>query len=113
MINPADICRLMALLFLLSALALAIPDVNASTCRNINVAHRFATKQGYPHGRPGYIIDHVCALAQGGIDATSNMQYQTLTDSKIKDRIENTPLGKLKWCTPLNSTPTRQVFNCN
>jgi hypothetical protein len=60
---------------------------------------------------PNYIVDHVCALAQGGRDAAINMQYQTIADSKAKDRIENTPVGKALYCDKKNSTPTRQVFN--
>lgn len=83
-----------------------------SVCRDPAVKHKFDRLHGYPHGRPGYIVDHVCALAQGGIDDVINMQYQTLADSKAKDRIENTAEGKRRWCTPKNSTPKRQVFNC-
>jgi hypothetical protein len=86
-------------------------DVSAA-CRNPAVKHQFDVMNGYPHGRKGYIVDHVCALGQGGIDSVVNMQYQTIADSKVKDRMENTPYGKKKWCNASNSTPTRQVFNC-
>jgi hypothetical protein len=37
---------------------------------------------------PGYIIDHVKPLECGGIDAPSNMQWQTSTAAKAKDRTE-------------------------
>jgi hypothetical protein len=37
---------------------------------------------------PGYIIDHVTALKRGGADAPSNMQWQTIQESKAKDKIE-------------------------
>jgi len=87
-------------------------DAEASTCRNPAVKHQFDKEQGYPHGRKGYIVDHICALARGGIDATSNMQYQTIAESKAKDKIENTDFGAAQFCTSENSTPTRQVFNC-
>jgi len=40
------------------------------------------------------------------------MQYQTIAESHAKDKIENTTKGKELYCTPENSTPTRQVFNC-
>jgi hypothetical protein len=40
------------------------------------------------------------------------MQYQTIADAKAKDKVENTPYGKRKWCNKNNSTPKRQVFNC-
>jgi len=87
-------------------------NTEASTCRNPAVKHQFDKQQGYPHGRKGYIVDHVCALVRGGLDSPSNMQYQTIVDSKAKDRIENTDFGAAQFCTPKNSTTTRQVFNC-
>lgn len=37
---------------------------------------------------PGYVIDHVVPLACGGRDAPDNMQWQTVTDAKAKDRWE-------------------------
>lgn len=37
---------------------------------------------------PGYIIDHIKALACGGADAPANMQWQTKADAKAKDRWE-------------------------
>lgn len=37
---------------------------------------------------PGYIIDHVTALACGGVDAPSNMQWQTKEQAKAKDKWE-------------------------
>lgn len=85
---------------------------HAATCRSRVVKHKFDVQQGYPHGRKGYVVDHICALAQGGKDSLKNMQYQTLADSKTKDKIENTSYGKALFCTPQNSTPTRQVLNC-
>lgn len=86
-------------------------NVNAD-CRSTAVKHRFDKMNGYPHGRHGYIVDHICALAQGGLDSPSNMQYQTPLESKEKDKIENTPYGKALFCNPSNSTPERRVFNC-
>lgn len=37
---------------------------------------------------PGYVIDHIQALACGGADATSNMQWQTVAEGKAKDKWE-------------------------
>jgi hypothetical protein len=86
------------------------PELN---CRSSCVKHNFDKLNGWPKGRPGWVVDHVCALANGGLDITGNMQYQTPTASYLKDKIENTPQGKVLFCTPENSLPTRTVFNCN
>jgi hypothetical protein len=37
---------------------------------------------------PGYIIDHVKALECGGADDPSNMQWQTVSAAKAKDKTE-------------------------
>ena len=37
---------------------------------------------------PGYIIDHVIALKRGGADSPANMQWQTVEEAKVKDRVE-------------------------
>ena len=37
---------------------------------------------------PGYVIDHVRPLECGGADAPSNMQWQTVADGKVKDKME-------------------------
>lgn len=91
---------------------ITVSVASASTCRSSKFKHQFDIEQGYPKGRKGFIVDHICALAQGGIDSPKNMQYQTLAESKIKDRVENTKYGKSIYCNISNSTPTRQVYNC-
>ncbi len=37
---------------------------------------------------PGYVIDHIKPLKKGGSDDPSNMQWQTVTDAKAKDKWE-------------------------
>lgn len=37
---------------------------------------------------PGYVIDHIVALACGGPDSPGNMQWQTISEAKEKDRWE-------------------------
>ena len=37
---------------------------------------------------PGYVIDHVKPLCDGGLDKATNMQWQTLAASYKKDAIE-------------------------
>ena len=43
---------------------------------------------GYPHGRPGYVVDHIIALKRGGADSPSNMQWQTKAEAAAKDKWE-------------------------
>lgn len=43
---------------------------------------------------PGYVIDHVIALACGGPDDPSNMQWQTIEEGKAKDRWERIGCGR-------------------
>jgi len=48
----------------------------------------FLRETGFPHGRPGYVVDHRVPLACGGADAPSNMQWQTVEAAKLKDKTE-------------------------
>lgn len=43
---------------------------------------------------PGYVIDHVIALACGGPDHQSNMQWQTIAEGKAKDKWERLGCNK-------------------
>jgi hypothetical protein len=36
----------------------------------------------------GYVVDHIDPLECGGADAPSNMQWQTVSEAKLKDRTE-------------------------
>lgn len=45
---------------------------------------------------PGYVKDHIKALACGGADAVSNLQWQTVADGKAKDRVERKGCGMIK-----------------
>lgn len=56
--------------------------------RSTAAKHAFEVQSGYPHGRPGYVVDHVVPLACGGADAPGNMQWQTIEAAKAKDRVE-------------------------
>jgi hypothetical protein len=67
---------------------------NAEEHRSRAVTREFQREHPCPStglmtGRcPGYIKDHVIPLCAGGPDAVSNMQWQTVADSKDKDRLE-------------------------
>jgi hypothetical protein len=56
--------------------------------RSEKAKHDFLHQTGYPHGRPGYVVDHRVALECGGADVPSNMQWQTVAEAKAKDRTE-------------------------
>jgi hypothetical protein len=56
--------------------------------RSYVAIYEFKKETGYPHGRPGYVIDHVIPLKRGGCDCPSNMQWQTKAEAKAKDKIE-------------------------
>lgn len=43
---------------------------------------------------PGYVVDHIKALACGGPDQPHNMQWQTVTEAKAKDKWERKECSK-------------------
>jgi hypothetical protein len=63
-------------------------DKNGKILRSQAAKHAFEVSSGYPHGRPGYVVDHVKPLACGGADDTSNMEWQTVAEGKAKDEWE-------------------------
>lgn len=56
--------------------------------RSSSALHEFMRLTGYPHGRPGYVIDHRVPLKRGGADRPSDMQWQTKAAAKAKDKWE-------------------------
>ncbi len=56
--------------------------------RSEEAKRNFMKQTGYPNGRQGYVIDHIKPLACGGLDAPSNMQWQTVAEAKAKDKTE-------------------------
>jgi len=61
--------------------------------RSATAKRDFMRMSGYPHGRPGYVIDHIVPLACGGADAPSNMQWQTRAEAAAKDKTERIGCG--------------------
>ena len=43
---------------------------------------------------PGFVVDHIKALACGGLDRPENMQWQTVVAAKAKDKWELKECGK-------------------
>ena len=56
--------------------------------RNHHAVKDFKARTGYPHGRPGYVVDHIIPLACGGADAPYNLAWQTVAEAKAKDKWE-------------------------
>ena len=63
-------------------------DKHGRIKRSSSARHSFMKMTGYPHGRPGYIVDHIIPLKKGGCDCPSNMQWQTISAAKEKDKWE-------------------------
>lgn len=82
------------------ALALSPNCGNAKTHRSAQAKAEFKKAHpcpatGKPKGAcPGYVIDHVKALACGGADHPSNMQWQTVREAKEKDKWERKECGR-------------------
>lgn len=63
-------------------------DKHGRILRGGKAKHEFERMTGYPRGRKGYVVDHIMPLACGGADNTSNMQWQTVEQAKLKDAWE-------------------------
>jgi hypothetical protein len=63
-------------------------DAHGKIKRSSSARTAFKKQTGYPHGRKGYVIDHVVPLKKGGCDCPENMQWQTKEAAKAKDKVE-------------------------
>ncbi|HEV8121262.1 MAG TPA: HNH endonuclease signature motif containing protein [Candidatus Polarisedimenticolia bacterium] len=63
-------------------------DEHGRIKRSEKAREDFMKKTGYPHGRPGYVVDHIVPLECGGADDPGNMQWQTAAEAKAKDKTE-------------------------
>ena len=86
----------------IALLLLALVSVSADACvtRSRSAKAAFARVNACPStglhkaSCPGYVIDHIEALACGGKDAPENMQWQTIAEGKAKDKWERKGCSK-------------------
>jgi hypothetical protein len=74
---------LIAIALIASAATAQVP-----LARSRPLIREFARITGYPHGRPGYVVDHRIPLCAGGADALHNLQWQERRASYVKDVFE-------------------------
>lgn len=66
-----------------------VPNVRSSASRREFQRLKACPSTGKATGAcPGYVVDHIVPLKRGGLDAPSNMQWQTIAEAKAKDRVE-------------------------
>ena len=88
----------LALLFI-AACALST-GATAEYARSKKVLREFVKQEACPSTGlhrlpcPGYVMDHIKALACGGADSPENIQWQTREDAKAKDKWERKECGK-------------------
>jgi hypothetical protein len=63
-------------------------DGRGRITRSQSAKRAFERRTGFQNGRSGYVVDHIKPLACGGADAPSNMQWQSVTAAKAKDKVE-------------------------
>ena len=68
--------------------ALLLASLAGADTRHAATVRAFQRQTGYPHGRHGYVVDHVIPLCAGGPDATPNLIWQSVAESYVKDGFE-------------------------
>lgn len=63
-------------------------DAHGRIERSEEAQREFMRQTGYPNGRPGYVIDYIVPLKEGGCDCPANMPWQTIDAAKAKDQWE-------------------------
>lgn len=66
----------------------AKPDRSRSVVRAFMKANPCPANGATRGTCPGYVVDHIQPLCAGGADVVENMQWQTVSEAKEKDRLE-------------------------
>jgi hypothetical protein len=53
-----------------------------------SAVQQFKNQTGYPNGRKGFVVDHQLPLCLGGPDAVTNMAWEPVAESYVKDKYE-------------------------
>jgi hypothetical protein len=80
----------------LGAQATWTPAVDGVQHRSRATVRAFLKAQGYPHGRPGHVVDHKIPICAGGLDTLDNMQLQEVQASYRKDTYERALCAAMK-----------------
>jgi hypothetical protein len=64
--------------------------------RSQAVLKEFKLRTGFPHGRPGWVIDHKIPRCAGGPDVVANLIWQRQAESYRKDVFERALCAALK-----------------
>lgn len=70
---------------LMIALTLSLVTVAGLEARSAKQRRLFEQQTGYPHGRPGFVVDHIRPICYAGLDAPGNMQWQDDATAAAKD----------------------------
>lgn len=85
------------LFVLLGCLLVITPTPKASGAWPFGLSNRFQVasektkfkkRSGFPHGRPGYVIDYIQPLKHGGAAKAYNMQWLPKAAAKTKHKLE-------------------------
>ena len=73
----------------IAALCVTLSSPADAGKRSMAERRAFCAETGFPGcHRPGYVVDHIWPLCDGGADDRTNMQWQRVADSKAKDKWE-------------------------
>jgi len=65
-------------------------DSHGKITRSAAAKKQFMVRSGFPHGRRGFQVDHIRALACGGHDVPANMQWLSVAEHRAKTKSDAT-----------------------
>jgi hypothetical protein len=61
-------------------------EAKGHVATNPKAKQEFMQATGYPQGRPGYVVNYIVPLKQGGANEPGNMEWQPKAAAKTKDK---------------------------